>query len=540
MPVLSRIVECEAPYSFFFNMIEPFWKTASRDSSPLHRLATLARKQGARALVIEDASRLDHVREEISSIDLSSGGGGAAEATLFSFLTEVPENEDITSIGDKALIGQCTVINYRRRDAGSFDTTFVHEAVFATPSLRSGEPLLNNFINCHADFEVSVLGRQFRVEGLYYAQQNGITSVCAHACIKMVARTLDAGRNAPSTDRINSIVGGEAPEDGMFVDQIRDGLAALTGCEVRIVDCQGVTPAEYVSVLTSAADSGDLALLVFQTKPNAGRDPAAEPRDSQVTNHVVVIYGYTRNSDEWHPQALPEYSGGPDATHSPASAWVDHFIIHDDNFGPYLTLSSHAIEANKEVRAEKIVIVRRLSTTLEAHTAEAAAAMIMSQATQLFADDARDNKWLNYLLRYSRPLVMRPILLTREEYCDHILTTECHDGSRLDDDAVRPLRDHLPDVLWMVEFTLPDLFTGNHSKLGEVLLDGGGGAASSFTTDLISGIRVPSRFLLAQNGEARDIGAFLQPKGGNARKMRSFGLLGHSPLYERNPPASQW
>lgn len=349
MPVVSRIVECEAPYSFFFNMIEPFWRTASRDSSPLHRLATLARKQGARALVIEDASGVGHVREEITSLDLKLGGGGAAEAILFSFLTEVPKDGDIASVGSEALIGQCTLINYRRRDAGTFRTTFVHEAVFATPSLRSGESLLNNFINCHAEFQVSVLRRQFRVVGLYYTQQNDITSACAHACIKMVTRTLHPDQDAPSTDRINAIVGGDEPEKGLMVDQFKAGLVALTGNQVKVIDCEGLTPAEYVSVLTSAADSGDLALLVFQTQPDASRGQAVETqgcegegahegKDEQVTHHVVVIYGYTRNSDEWHPQALPEYSGGPDATHRPASAWVDHFIIHDDNFGPYLAL----------------------------------------------------------------------------------------------------------------------------------------------------------------------------------------------------------
>ncbi len=552
MPVLSRVVGCEAPYSFYFSLIEPFWKSTSSDSAPLHRLTTLARKQGARALLIEDASELPSVAQEIATLDERMGGGGTAEAMLLSFLNEMPEKEDIQTVGDACLIGQCALINYRPRDAVEFQTTFVYEAFFATPSLDSGTRLLNNFINCEAVFEVAVHGRKFCIKGLYYAQQNGITSVCAHACIRMATRTLHPSQPSPSTEEINRLVGDPPPADGMLVEQISSALATITQREVALVDCTSIEPSEYVSVLTAAADSGDIALLVFETgappRDGDGEDRADEPDGSanddapaeiSPTNHVVVVYGYTRNSDEWHPQAIPEYTGEPSARHCPSSAWVDHFVIHDDNFGPYLALSSRALEADPTLRAEKILIVRRLPTTLEAHVAEAASAIIMGQATQMFVDDAHDNKWLNYLLRYRKPLVTRPVLLTREEYCAHIGATVGHDGSHLNG-SIQSLGEALPEVMWMVELTLPDLFTGNHSKLGEILLEAGHSGGDSFSVDRVRGVRLPSRFMLAHGGEARNLGEFLQAGHGEPRDVRNFPLTSHSPLYERHPPERQW
>lgn len=536
--MVSRIVACEAPYSFFFSLIERHWKCSGNDNSPLHRLATLARKQGAKALVIDDASDLPCVAFEIGALDESYGGGGAAEAYRFSFLSEIPEGEDIGTVGEGALIGLCILINYRAPGSEAFCTSFVFEAFFATPSLEDGQPLLNNFINCEAAFTVDVRGRAFTIRGLYYAQQNGITSVCAHACIRMATRTMFPARRSPSTQEIDKQVGDASSADGMRVEQIADALAYFTGADIAQVNCDGLQAGEYASILTAVADSGDIALLVFKTGPKGEFGEVEEASDQgPQANHVVVVFGYSRNSDEWHPQAMPEYSGAPSARHSPASAWADHFIIHDDNFGPYLTLSSRALEADPSVEADHIIVVRRLKTNFDAHVAEAASAIILTQATQFFADDAPDNRWLNYLLRYAKPFVTRPVLLTRDEYSAHLSSAVAHDGSTVGAQILEKVVNQLPEILWMVEFTVPDLYTGNHSKLGEVLLDANLANAETFSEERFTGIRVPSRFMLARPGVGEDALGF---EGRTQRQVVDFPLTSHIGQFERNPPARQW
>ena len=52
--------------------------------------------------------------------------------------------------------------------------------------------------------------------------------------------------------------------------------------------------------------------------------------------HVVPIIGHTLNTDSWQPEADIQYKRKVDLHFRSVSAWVDNFIIHDDNFGMYL------------------------------------------------------------------------------------------------------------------------------------------------------------------------------------------------------------
>ena len=66
-------------------------------------------------------------------------------------------------------------------------------------------------------------GRTFGIQGLYYAQQNGITAVCAHACVRMVVRTLAPDQPPPSTARINEIIEQVPTADGMEIEHLNKG-----------------------------------------------------------------------------------------------------------------------------------------------------------------------------------------------------------------------------------------------------------------------------------------------------------------------------
>jgi hypothetical protein len=54
----------------------------------------------------------------------------------------------------------------------------------------------------------------------------------------------------------------------------------------------------------------------------------------------------------------------------------------------------------------------------------------------------------------------------------------------------------------MVEFSLPALYTGNNSKLGEILLDATKPADPKKPETLFLGMRMPSLILIAQDGVA--------------------------------------
>lgn len=561
LPVKPDVVPCERPYSFYFDLIEPYWRAGDTHTAPLHRLATLARKQGAKVVVLEDASGDASVAAELDCVDGRFGGGGEAEAIGLAFLSELPTDKDVGTVREEALIGACTLVNYRPPGESDFKLTWIHEAVFAKPKSPGGKTLLNNFVNTEGSFEVTVGGRTFPVEGICYAQQNGHTAVCAHATIRMVERTLFPERPASPTAKINALLGGPAPQEGLLSDEIARALEELTGCQVADIDCDERPPSEYVSILTAAADSGEIALLIFVTgadmevrrgtgspkpEPEAdtttGTDGAiasgeAKPGpsrggESERQLHVVMVFGYTRNSDEWHPLAIPEYSVLPRSKYLPASMWVDHFIIHDDNFGPYLTLDTRALERDPTVPAEKILIVRRHPTTISADMAEAAASIWLSRLPDVLKEDPA-LPWLNMATRYKGAFVLRPVLLSRDEYVAHLNGIEGHDGSRLEPKLTDELAG-LPEVVWMVEVSLPDLFTGNRSKLGEVVIDANVPNDRPLDATVVVSARFPGRLVIAERVAATD------PAQGYKGGVADVTLTSHTQIYLRKPPEELW
>lgn len=529
MAVVEQIAPCTPPYSFYFDLIEPYWRAEPAENMSLHRLTSLARKQGAQCVIIEDATRREDVAAEITDLDSHCGGGGSAEALAISFLSKCPPGDLIGDVDEDCLLGQCVLVNYRAPRQKDFTKTFILEAVFATPRLVSGtKSLLNNYINADGTFSVDVLGRIFSVTGICYNQQNGITSVCAHASIKMVLRTLFPQLPAISTAQINALIGRQASPEGMYPGEIANVMSQFDGIWVDRVSGENISPSEYISILTAAVESGDLALLVFKTGASGDLPaPAGSSRaESTPANHVVVVFGHTRNSDEWHPQAIPAYSGLQSASYCPSSSWVDHFVIHDDNFGPYFTLSSRALEVDPTVRAKTILIVRRRPCAVEAHSAEAWASTALSHVLPSLAS-IRTDPWFHLITGVPRTFVTRPVLVSRDEYLAHIQGVRAHDGSRAHA-ADAALMSALPELFWMVEFTLADLLTGNRSKLGEVLVDANWSEEiEGDRRNLIAAIRLPGLLLLKEASASE-------------MTLHPFSIASHCEMYMRRPHDHQW
>src|SRR5262249_11744473 len=61
------------------------------------------------------------------------------------------------------------------------------------------------------------------------------------------------------------------------------------------------------------------------------------------TAHVLAVLGHTWNSDRWSPEENQGYGSFPINPYLSSSAWVDHFIVSDDNFGMYSTLPTEGI-----------------------------------------------------------------------------------------------------------------------------------------------------------------------------------------------------
>lgn len=552
LAVVGATVSCAPPYSFYFDLIEKVWKAKGTNNLPLHRLCTLARKQGAKTVVIEPAAKLPRVEDEITDLDtMHAGGGGAAEAIAISFFAcEMQEGDDIAAVDEADFLGQAIVINYRPPASTAFKISYVFEAVMPPPSLsrEDGAFLLNNYLAPHGSLPCQVKGRTFTIQGVYYCQQNSATHVCAHACLRMAIKSTGAGEITPK--QINSLLSVTPPCQGLPLGQI-----------VQIIESRGleadVTPVRddtYMSLLASIIESGDMALLVFTTGDVSQQDETpgqneteakdlepeaviAAPLDmaeeaveatcageGQVQEHVVLVFGHTRHSDEWHPQAIPVYAGPGSARYLPASAWIDHFLIHDDNLGPYYTLSSQALERDPDVRARFIIAIRKQTPNLTATGAEAIAAVMLTNMLPMLATSA-SGRWFDYITQQPWRHVLRTILISREAYIEHLKGARGHDDSAMASDELARL-ESLPDRIWMVEFSLPSLFTGNRAKLGEVLLQADPVEPEELE-DVFIGLRLPNLLMLKD------------PATGDMEQSTS-SLTAHSPIYRQTTCGVEW
>ncbi|WP_311274408.1 C39 family peptidase [Methylobacterium sp. WCS2018Hpa-22] len=488
LPTIDEWIDCIPPYSFYFDLVAKHWKTKNSNYIPLHRVCTLARKQGAASFVVETAHGSNGVDEEIDYLDSYHGSGGAAEAVKITFLRKIDHNNDINRVNADAIIGQVVFINYRKPAESDFCKSYVYEAYFHPPEItaESGERkrLLNNYICAESSFNIFARGKKFYIDAAYYCQQNSMTHVCAHACLRMALNTISGSVGPVTGKAINDRESISNPREGLKIGNVASFIENSGVGKPIIQDCTSLTSEQYVSIIASHVQSAHPVLLVFTTGTQPTSQPGAVPEE-----HVVFVCGYTQNSDEWHPQAIPAYSGPASAPYRQSSLWIDHFVIHDDNFGPYYTLSARALEVDKDVKAHWIIAIAPETSNCNAVGAELAAVIMLKNLLPSLGPLA-SNPWFDYITSRNDNFVLRPILLTKDEYENHLLTSTAHDGSNISSQDITQFVG-LPDYFWMVEFSMPSLHTGNHSKLGEVIVEACTPVDPAKIEDLVLCMRLP-------------------------------------------------
>jgi hypothetical protein len=187
-------------------------------------------------------------------------------------------------------------------------------------------------------------------------------------------------------------------------------------------------------------------------------------------------------------------------------------------------LSSRAFEVDKSITAPWIIGIHPSHVPqILPHFAENVAAVVLKGSISNFAAHGT-GKWFSYLASGSWAYVMRPVLISRDAYKAHLLASIGHDQTKVAPNEIDPA-DDLPDWLWMVEFGLPALFTGNRSKLGEVLINTQVGTVTN-SLDLVAGLRLPSIFAVKNA-----VGAF---------DIHKVGLASHSPFFTSRMHGNEW
>jgi hypothetical protein len=97
-------------------------------------------------------------------------------------------------------------------------------------------------------------------------------------------------------------------------------------------------------------------------------------------------------------------------------------------------------------------------------------------------------------------LVLRPILIDSSAYSNHLAKLCDWDGHRIPPAIVRTLKSISGSSIWMVELSVPELFSTNKRKIGEVLLraERTPGTQRGFDSFLVA--RVPGYFVFSTGG----------------------------------------
>jgi len=465
----------------FFDLISEFGKSEdSRWDRAFHRLCSLMRKMAAQNVVIEQIEDYSpNLREEKAALDTYYGKDIKFEVFRFTFL--LANISTLAAVGDlknRSFLASATLINFT--DQNDRWHSYLQEAIVCRPQI-SGRLLLNNYVHIRNDFNCSVNfskkeTRSFKINGTFFCQQNAVTSVCAHASLCMLINNMNAQKMI-TTEWINKIleidhIKKRVSTEGLNTEQVLKVLknAGLEAEWHNFFDHPNIDYAQYIY---RYIEGGCPSLLVFTTKYADNEEDVIEDDDiAKIPLHVVPVIGHTLNSDIWEAEAELAYNRSVPLNYRPASEWVDHFIIHDDNFGMYLCLPVDSLRKitlpkyDPTLRAYLAIVVTPITIQTSALQAEWAGAALIRKLLKEIRDDKVDlGIWLERLADKSIPMIIRTMLMNKKNYKKHLEKEKDFKGNCFTTSEVSAVTQHLPSHFWLSEITIPDLYTANKHKI---------------------------------------------------------------------------
>ncbi len=483
-----RLRRCgpETHYSFFFDLIEKHFPTKWGNNKPMHRMCSLARKMGVTHLTVEELVPNQEIVQEQEGLSRRLRGTVEIRATRITFFRSM--SPDRLDVSDEAILGYAVLLknNLPKRkvlihvleSVMRVPTLFVEHNDGTTGSFATG----NYYAHCIRDF-TTIVGtpqdhRALTIRGTFFCQQNGLTHVCAHAALRMAVNSSPALIGLPklTNGQINTMLSIDhvtrTAEDGLDSQQIQHVVGQL-GFGFHAADFRERLREGYAAFIYPMVES---------------RLPVILGIEAPHVQHVVAVLGHTFNSDRWTAEARQGYGCLPMSRYIPSASWADHFIINDDNYGMNITLPAEMVQNfivprfNPNLHAAMAIGIVPSGTRVFGYLAEESAARLAFDVLG-GTQPTGANRWLLHLkelvasaqlaMEQGRPplntIVCRTLLLTREVFVEHLRGVIDSDGNQIQDYEVQFLQGWLPDRFWATEVSLPDLYTANKHKLGDVI-----------------------------------------------------------------------
>lgn len=514
-----NVVSIERPYSMFEFVDQHY---ASLNS--LRRIMSQVRTLKGMTMVEEELECSDDIVEENEDIRKRYNVDPVSTVTRLSFYKKKFSTSRGLSTAEKDRFLGYAVI--KTDQVGSKKCTRIYESVLA-PS-----PHPNNCIRKPPKWNFRIADVDFEIDGYLYAQQNDMTNVCAHVALRSVISQFHPQQDI-SYREINQIVGIDhvnrkaGGHDGGGLS-LQEMIAVLEHYDITCV----VGDYERADIMSNevpfhkfiygSVESGYPSLLAFKTNSGAG--------------HVIPVFGHTFNQDTWVCNAEQTYfkvSSG--LKYIPSESWLSMYLAHDDNFGsnfciPRRYLSTAApccIKANEQrcvwdSGVAGVIGVLPKAVRLKPIHAEVIGADYLSVLLpHIPVSDVWEHRFKWYA--ENSQMVLRPILVTKGEYIRHLKEIRDWEWRKIDQRLVEALQNHLQDgYYWLVELSLPELFSANKRKVAEVLLFAEEEPSKTRDFKSFSLARLPDHFVFYKGGGVSNP-SYLFVESGCRGHMELFG-----------------
>jgi hypothetical protein len=514
----KRVIDMSRPFSNFGFVDDEFNGTVA-----LKRIMSQVRRRGGRTIVWERLYRSTDVREENEDLRLRRGPDVKSDVIRLGFFAVAPNR--LRSASDDDFLGYAVLKTDRLRDD-------IRTRVFESVIRTSDRP--NNFVRGQQRWQCIINDKNFHVSGYLFAEQNGFTNVCAHVALRtLIARfrpdqelTYRSMNNLIQVDHVSKKVGSDEDAHGLSSSEITSILKSAGirsyvrefGSKNRIGTFQHFV---YGSV-----ESGFPAIIFFGT--THGTD----------SYHAIPVFGHTFNEDAWAPIAELTHFSGRDIKFIPSHAWVSMFLGHDDGAGSNICIPQHYLDTKRHMASigqrskglrpavEYIIGTLPEEVIVTAAKAELIGADSLEPIFKAAPDFEMTTEWATRFRAYqlATRLVVRAILVTKAEYISHLRRLQDWSRRRLRKSVVAHVAElFLPDeYLWLVEFSHPELFSGNLRKLGEVVVYAQRPAASRSSLSSFVLARLPNSFVFRKTRRSEDFDfVFLQ--SGTQSHVQLFG-----------------
>lgn len=460
----------------------------------------------------EIAFEVDHLKSFVKDI---------SEINSFKlyFVREQVTDQNKDDLSKLTFLSYSSIINYVSTSKSNSYLLFSFVTVPKKYNLYKGKsvPLTNYYFHSIRDYHFTFRshdGRKakFTITGAPFFQKNEITSFCIQTALATLLNQADNNDTLILPVHINEIVGlskSQCLAGGMDIKKTKkviekSGFFAkefnfhVEGTDKLFKNLKKKYDLNPSGIIYPWMESGFPGFIVFQTKRG--------------DLHAVPIIGHTLNTDKWDPEADIRYRRNVRNHFRSVSAWVDNYIIHDDNFGMYLCYPPDKLEEKKWKHGylvNYVLFMTKLKTIKSPDTIEIGLIELIRNFLKEISGLTKDNPWL-YKIKHdlNAPLVSRTIAVTNEEYFKHLKTPDSY-NEVIHDDLRKKICTRMPEKFWLTEITLPDLYIANKTVL------------INYVSDLNTGellfIRLPKYcFLLGKE---------------RAPEVTVLNTLGHFPLY---------